>query len=165
MVSSSKAFSHRKESPGEVYRNLRDSFEKNQVKTQQSIDKFCKARPSNIKRFEDDFVDLANKLSKNVDHLDGPTIDSNAYSHIEPLARNVYPDEVHQLLLRGIERYSSCEMEAHKDAGSNPSELHITRLCLSSGFRSSEDQLALFDIITASSQMSYWQEMTINIPM
>jgi hypothetical protein len=38
-------------------------------------------------------------------------------------------------------------------------------LCLSSGFRSSKDELALFNIITASSQMSYWQEMTINIPM
>jgi hypothetical protein len=165
MVSSSKASSHRKESPNEVYRNLRDRFQNDQVKTQQSIIKFCRTRPSTIKRFEEHFVDLANKLSKNVDDLYGSTIDSNAYSHIEPLVRDVYPDKVHQLLLDGIKRYSSCEKEAHEDAGPNPSKLHITRLCLSSGFRSSKDQLALFDIIMASSQMSYWQEMTINIPM
>jgi hypothetical protein len=148
-----------------VYRNLRDRFQKEQVKTQHSIVKFCKARPSTIKRFEDHFVDLANKLSKNVDDLHDPTVDSNAYSHIESLARDVYPDEVHQLLLDGIRKYSSCVKEAHKDASTDPSALHITRLCLSSGFRSSKDQLALFDIIMASSQMSYWQEMAINVPM
>ncbi|KNG45787.1 S8 family Peptidase [Stemphylium lycopersici] len=165
MVSSSKAFSQRKESPEEVYRDLCDRFQKDQVKTQQSIIKFCKARPSKIKPFEDYFVDLSNKLSKNVDDLHGSANDSNAYSHIAPLARDVYPDEVHQLLLDGIRRYSSCVNEVHKDTSSNPSELHITRLCLSSGFRSSKDQLALFDVITASSQMSYWQEMTINIPI
>jgi len=165
MVSSSKAFSPRKESPSEVYKNLCDNFQKDRVKTEQSIIKFCKEQPSTIKRFQDPFFDLANKLSENVDDLHGSTTDSNAYSHIEPLARDVYPNEVHQLLLDGIKRNSSCEKEAHMDAGSDPSKLHITRLCLSSGFRSSKDQSALFNIITASSQMSYWQEMAINIPM
>ncbi|EUC41826.1 hypothetical protein COCMIDRAFT_40035 [Bipolaris oryzae ATCC 44560] len=135
-----------------------------QVKTQQSIIKFCKARPSTIKPFQDHFINLANKLSKNDDDFDGSNIDSNPFGHIEPPAKDVYPGEVHQLLLDRIEKYSSCGKKIHKDAGSNPSKLHITRLCLSSGFRFSKDQLALFDIITALSQMSSWQEMTINIP-
>jgi hypothetical protein len=146
-----------------VYETLCNRFQNGRAKIEQSITKFCKQRPTavTITHFQDRFAELAEKLTGNADDY-GSTIDANTYSHIEPLARDVYPDEVHQLLLDGIKRYSSCEQEKHM--GSNPSKLHVTRLCLSSGYRA-KDQLALFNIITALSQMSYWQEMAINVPM
>jgi hypothetical protein len=164
MVLSSKARSHTKD-PGEVHRSLCDRFRNNKLKTEQSIMGFCKELPDTINHFKVHFVDLADKLTNNVDDLHGSTSDVPTYSQVEPLAKDVYPGEVHQLLLRGIKIYASCIPEIHMAMDSNPSQSHLTRLCLSSGFRSFEDQLALFNIITASSQMSYWQEMTIHIPM
>jgi hypothetical protein len=164
MVLSSKARSHCK-TPGEVHRSLCDRVRNDKLKTEQSIIKFCKERPDTIKDFTAHFVDLSDKLTGNADELHRSTSDAPAHSHLEPLAKDVYPDEVHQLLIEGMKTYASCIAKNHMAMDSNPSEWHLTRLCLSSGFRSYKDHLALFNIITTSSQMSYWQEMTINIPM
>ncbi|KAH8707478.1 S8 family peptidase [Phaeosphaeriaceae sp. PMI808] len=166
-VSTSKTRCHCKKDPREVYETLCNRFQNDRAKIEQSITKFCKQRPTTITitHFQDRFAELAEKLTRNADDLHGSTVDANTYSHIEPLARDVYPDEVHQLLLDGIKRYSSCEQEKHTGSGSNPSKLHVTRLCLSSGYRAPKDQLALFNIITALSQMLYWQEMTIDVPI
>ena len=134
---------------------------------QQSITKFCKERPDTIKPFQSRFIKLSDKLTKNAQELQGTTTDIGAYSHLRPLARDVYPDEVHKLLLDGVKSHASCVQEFHvtpvlKDLIEN--DWHLTRLCLNSGFRS-ESGLALFNIITATSKMTYWQEMAVSVPM
>lgn len=69
---------------------------------------------------------------KNAQELQGTTTDIGAYSHLRPLARDVYPDEVHKLLLDGVKSHASCVQEYHmtpvlKDSTEN--DWHLTRLC------------------------------------
>jgi hypothetical protein len=133
----------------------------------QSIIKFCKEPPDTIKPFQSRFIKLSDKLTKNDEELQGTTNDIGSYSHLKPLARDVYPNEVHKLLLDGVKNHASCVQGYHIEPALNniaQNDWHPTRLCLNSGFRS-KNQLALFNIITATPKMTYWQEIAINIPL
>jgi hypothetical protein len=159
----------KKSSPQELRDVLVQLFKTGKLKdhVQQSITKFCKERPNTIEPFQSRFIKLSDKLMKNAQELRGTTTDIGVYSHLRPLARDVYPDEVHKLLLHGVKSHASCVQKYHvtpvlKDSTEN--EWHLTRLCLNSGFRS-KNQLANFNIITATSKMTYWQEMAISVPM
>lgn len=155
-----------KKSPQELRDILVQLFktEKLKIKAQQSITKFCKERPDTIEPFQSRFVKLSDKLMKNAQELQGTSTDSGAYSHLKPLARDVYPDKVHKLLLDAVKSHASCVQEFHVTPKDSTENWHLTRLCLNSGFRS-ENELALFNIITATSEMTYWQEMGISVPM
>ena len=128
----------------------------------QSIEKFCKAKPDTIKPFRSRFIVLSDELTKNAQALQGTGTDIAAYSHLKPLAKDVYPDKVNKLLLDGVRSSASCVPKYHGTPIEN--DMHLTRLCLNSGFRL-ENQLALFNIITAISKMAYWQELAISVPM
>lgn len=133
----------------------------------QSIAMFCKERPDVIKPFQERFTELSDKLTRNAQELQGSSNDIAAISHLKPLARDVYPDEVNKLLLAGVKSNASCVKNNHVTPAHDDStgtDWHLTWLCLNSGFRS-KDQLALFDIITATSEMAYWQEIAISVPM
>ena len=128
----------------------------------QSIEKFCQEKPDTIKLIQSRFILLSDELTKNAQTLQGTSIDTAAYSHLRPLAKDVYPDEVNKLLLHGVRSSASCMPEYHRTPIEN--DMHHTRLCLNSGFRF-KDQLALFNVITATSKMTYWQELAISVPI
>lgn len=94
--------------------------------------------------------------------LQGKETEIAAYSQFRPLAENVYPDEVNKLLFDGVTTSASCVQKCHGTSLDN--DMHLTKLCLNSGFRW-ENQGALFNIITAASKMEYWQELAISVPM
>lgn len=129
---------------------------------EQSIEAFCKAKPDIIRPFQSRFIVLSDELTKNAQALQGTGTDIAAYSHLKPLAKDVYPDRVNRLLLNGVRSSASCVSKYHGTPTEN--DMHLTRLCLNSGFRL-ENQLALFNIITATSKMAYWQELAISVPM
>lgn len=129
---------------------------------EQSIEAFCKAKPDTIRPFQSRFIVLSDELTKNAQALQGTGTDIAAYSHLKPLAKDVYPDKVNKLLLNGVRSSASCVSNYHGTPTEN--DMHLTRLCLNSGFRL-ENQLALFNIVTATSKMAYWQELAISVPM
>ena len=133
----------------------------------QSIAMFCKERPDAIKPFQERFVELSDKLMRNAQELQGPSTDIAAISHLRPLAKDVYPDEVIRLLLAGVKSNASCVKNNHVTPvldDSTENNWHLTWLCLNSGYRS-KDHFALFNVVTATSEMAYWQEMGISVPM
>ncbi|KIW24023.1 uncharacterized protein PV07_09762 [Cladophialophora immunda] len=158
-----------KKSPQELRDVLVQLFkvEDSKDRVRQSITKFCKERPGTIEPFLSRFIELSDRLTKNARELQGTTADFDAYSHLRPLARDLYPDGVHKLLLNGVKSHASCVQEYHVMPvleGSTENDWHLTRLCLNSGFRS-KNQLALFNIIIATSKMTYWQEVAISVPI
>lgn len=140
---------------------LRDLLVKTQKSKEcvQSIQEFCKAKPDTIMTFRSRFIVLSDELAQT---LQGMGTDIAAYSHLKPLAKDVYPDKVNKLLLDGVRSSASCVPKYHGTPTEN--DMHLTRLCLNSGFRL-ENQLALFNIVTATSKMAYWQELAISVPM
>ncbi|CZR61671.1 uncharacterized protein PAC_11568 [Phialocephala subalpina] len=159
---------HLTKNPQELRNLLGQMFKAEKSKDRaQSIAKFCTEPPDSIKPFQSRFIELSDKLMKNAQEVQGTSTDIAAYSHLKPLARDVYPDEVNKLLLDGVKNNASCMQNNHmtpvlKDSTEN--NWHPTRLCLNSGFRS-KNHLALFNIITATSEMAYWQEMAISVPI
>ncbi|KAF7503910.1 hypothetical protein GJ744_002991 [Endocarpon pusillum] len=149
--------------PHELRDLLRQMFKTEKSKDRvQSIDKFCKEKPDTIKPFQSRFIVLSDKLTKNAQALQGTGTYIAAYSHLRPLAKDVYPDTVNKLLLDWVKSSASCVQNDHGTPIEN--DMHLTRLCLNSGFRF-KNQLALFNIITATSKMAYWQELAIGVPI
>jgi len=130
----------------------------------QSLQKFCKEKPNTIEPFHSRFIAMSDKLEKNAQALlDTSTgADISIYSHLRPLAKDMYPDMVNKLLLDGVKSSALCVQEYHESP--IETDMHLTWLCLNSGFRS-KSHLALFNIITAMPTMAYWQELAIRIPM
>ncbi|KAH8812803.1 S8 family peptidase [Xylogone sp. PMI_703] len=154
--------------PQELHDDLTQLFKtkSSRDRVQKSITEFCKKPPDTIKPFQSRFAQLFEKLKNTREPQDAST-DITNHSHSKPLPRDVYPNEVHRMLLDALKSYGSCKPKLHvtpvpKDPTEN--DWHLTRLCLNSGFRSG-NELALFDIITATSEMAYWQEMTISVPI
>lgn len=163
MLSTPGRRDHLRKSPQELRDLLGRKFKTQKSKDSvPSIEKFCKAKPDTIRAFELRFIVLSEELEKNTQPLQGTGTDIAFYSHLKPLAKYVYPDKVNELLLDGVRSTASCVPEYHGTPTEN--DMHLTRLCLNSGFRL-ENQLALFNIITATSEMAYWQELAISVPM
>ncbi|KAI1843016.1 hypothetical protein JX266_010869 [Neoarthrinium moseri] len=134
-------------------------------RAQASIGRFCREKPDKIRPFQARFIKLSNSLMKNAQSLHGSNFETHEDSYLTPLARDTFPNEVHKLLFDGVKSHSSCVQQIHvtpvfKDTRDDG--WHRTRLCLNSGFLL-DNQSALFNIITATSNMDYWQEMAINI--
>lgn len=157
---------HTTESPQELHGLLTQMFKTKSSKDhEQSIQKFCKERPNTIKPFQSRFITLSDELIKNTKALQNTGSDIAAYDHLRPLPKDVYPDKINQLLFDGVKRSASCVQAYHAGDGTLLEDvMHSTRLCLNSGFRF-KNQVALFNIITATSKMVYWQELAICIPM
>ncbi|KAK9443467.1 S8 family Peptidase [Metarhizium brunneum] len=165
----STATIHSSESPQELRDALIQLCKKEQFRdgVQRSINKFCKERADTMKPYQLRFVQLSDKLSKNAQEIDGSGNDAGLYLHLRPFGRDVYPDDVHKLLLHGMTKLATCAQQYHNAPALSDftgADWHLTRLCLNSGFRS-EDKRALFNIITATSEMVYWQEMGVTVPI
>jgi hypothetical protein len=135
-----------------------------------AVTKFCEQRPEAIMPFHTRFTELSDQLTKNAKVLQGGIYDIDVALHLQPLPRDVYPIEVHQLLLDLIKKHAACVQGIHSSQmESTETNWHLTGLCLKSGFRSDHPthpgQLALFNVIAASWEMNYWQEMAVGVPM
>jgi hypothetical protein len=128
----------------------------------QSIEKFCKEKPDTVKPFQSRFIVLSDGLTKNSEALHSTGTDMAAYSHLRPLAKDVYSEEVNKLLLDGVRSSASCVQKYH--GMPTEDDMHLTMLCLNSSFRFT-NQLACFNIISATSKMAYWQELAISVPL
>jgi hypothetical protein len=154
--------------PSELRNALVHLFErkKSKEKVQDSIARFCIEKLNTIIPFHKRVVKLSTELTGTQDWHNATTT-VGASTANGPPDRDIYPNAVHRLLLDGIRDYALC---VHPHDGSRKHKLlkenswHLTRLCLGSGFRS-KDQLALFNIVSSTSQMAYWQECAISIPM
>lgn len=123
----------------------------------QAIEKFCKASPDTIRPFQSGFVILSDKPTKNAQAMQGTGTDIAAYSHLKPLAKDVYPDEINKLLLDGVRNSASCV----PNSWNANRERYASHQALSQ-FRFSIPKLnGPFNIITATSKMACWQEMAI----
>jgi DNA phosphorothioation-dependent restriction protein DptG len=127
----------KKKGPSEVHKLLVQLFEAKKLQNQieQSIIRFCKERPATVEPIQSRFSKLADILIKNEKELHGTTTDISAYSHLRPLPRDVYPDEVHKLLLDGVKSQASCVQHHLTSESKHSAEAvwHLTRLSLDSG--------------------------------
>lgn len=139
---------------------FRDQVLKDRV--QRSIVKFCKESTEVIEPFQGRFIRLSNALM-NIEEVEEAASVFSSGLHVRPPDRDIYPNEVHGLLYEGIKSHTLCVPNYHRASVASASNWHSTRLCLSSGYRS-EGQLTLFNIITATSGMTYWHEMAVTIP-
>ncbi|MCJ1470420.1 hypothetical protein MMC07_009065 [Pseudocyphellaria aurata] len=151
---------HLRKTPQEL-RDILDQIQKSKD-CLQSIEKFFKAKPDTIRPFQSRFIVLSDELTKHAQALQGTGTDDAACSHLKPLAKDVYPDKVNKLLLDGVRSIASCMPKYHRTP--TETDTHLTRLCLNSGFRL-ENQLAVFNVITTTSKMAYWQELAISVPI
>ncbi|KAI0534378.1 S8 family peptidase [Xylaria digitata] len=138
----------------EIRRTLACLFQDKGSKLQlyKSVTKFCQEPPCIVRPFESRFTQLSDLLKKNIPKSHRDLTDTADYS--SPPPTDVYPDQVHKLLLDGVKNHSICM----------PEDWYITKLCLESGFRS-EDQRVLFRIVTTTWKMTHWQELSFKIPI
>ncbi|KAI8630893.1 S8 family peptidase [Xylariaceae sp. FL1651] len=153
--------------PQELQRTLIHLFqnEASKRRVHQSVTRFCKERPYVIQPYESRFTNLSDLLMKNSTESQRPLADTAIYS--PPPPRDVYPDQVHKLLLDGVKSHAACVLESHGGPGLQgmaKTNWHITRLCLESGF-CSDDHRVLFKVVTTTSKMTHWQELAFRIPI
>lgn len=122
-----------------------------------SVTKFCNEKPDVIDPFRSRFVQLSEALSLKEGTQYFLSLSGNT-QHNGPPEEDVYPSEAHEVLIRGVKDHALC-IEVHEHALLD-SDRHVTQLCLNSGVRF-QDQQTRFDIVTANSSKSYWQEITI----
>ncbi|EFZ03996.2 peptidase [Metarhizium robertsii ARSEF 23] len=169
VLSTAASHFHSSESPQELRDVLIQLCEKEQFNNgvQRSITKFCKERAETIKPYQLRFVQLSDKLLKNAQEIGCSVNDSGPYLHLRPLGHDVYPDDVYKLLLQGTKSLATCAHQYHNApalSGFTGDDWHLTMLCLNSGIRS-ENKRAIFNIITATPEMVYWQEMGVTVPI
>ncbi|KAK5635063.1 hypothetical protein RRF57_010775 [Xylaria bambusicola] len=158
---------HIEKGPRELRRTLIHLFqnEASKRRVRQSVTKFCKERPYVIQPFESRFTYLSDLLTKN--WVESQSNLTGTAAHSLPPPRDVYPNQVHKLLIDGVQSHAACMREGHAGPGLQATakpNWHITRLCLESGFRT-EDKRVLFKVVTATSKMTHWQEFAFRVPM
>ncbi|GAW14126.1 hypothetical protein ANO14919_035200 [Xylariales sp. No.14919] len=156
---------HIERSPRELQSALIHLFQKKKS-MRQSVTKFCKEKPKIILPFESRFTDLYNRLEKKNSAGSQYTLNGTA-AHSSPPPQDVYPDQVHKLLLDGVRSHATCIPGGHGEPelqGTAITNWHITKLCLDSGF-CSEGQRVLFKVVTTTSKMTHWQELAFRVPM
>ncbi|KAI0405910.1 S8 family peptidase [Xylaria palmicola] len=158
---------HIEKGPRELRSTLIQLFQNKVFKhrVEQSVTRFCQEQPYVIQPFESRFTYLSDLLKKNIMESQRTFTDAAAYS--QPPPKDLYPGQVHKLLLDGVKSHATCMLERHVGPGlqgTAETNWHITRLCLESGF-CSDDQRVLFKVVTTTSNMTHWQELAFRIPI
>jgi molybdenum cofactor biosynthesis enzyme MoaA len=134
-----------------------DANAKDQV--EKSITSFCKEKLHTIDSIRVHFLQLHQELSPEEDFRDSTAITGRLH-HLKPPEEDLYPSGFHELLLVGVRDHAFCS-KIHKIPLSND-RWHVTQLCLNSGVRLQGHQTR-FNIVTANSNETYWQEMAITV--
>ncbi|KAI1742163.1 S8 family peptidase [Xylaria scruposa] len=108
---------HIEKDPQELRRILTHLFqnEASKRRVQRSVTRFCKERPHVIQPFASRFTYLSDLLMKNIIESQHTLTDTAAYS--QPPLRDVYPDQIHKLLLDGVKSHAACVLESHVGPG------------------------------------------------
>jgi hypothetical protein len=126
-----------------------------------SIGKFLYQKPSLIKPYQQRLEILSTKLNQ-IDQ--NSTDQTTAYDqHLKPRDEDVYPDHVNRYLVDVLKKHSICHPASHA-ARSQDMKWHHTRICLSNGVLAKK-QFAQVEIIIAAKGMTFWQEISLCVPL